>query len=108
MKVMEVEKSYIPEVDEKHEDNVKLAQLAMLASWITNIFLLIAKAVCVIISSSKCLTAALVDSIVDLISQGVMSLAERYMDKHSPDYPVGRSRLECLSGTKNTITNSYN
>ena len=42
-------------------------------------------------------TAALVDSAVDLVSQGVLSLAESYMMRHSPDYPVGRSRLEALS-----------
>jgi divalent metal cation (Fe/Co/Zn/Cd) transporter len=34
---------------------------------------------------------------VDLVSQAVLSLADRYMNKHSPEYPVGRSRLEALS-----------
>jgi divalent metal cation (Fe/Co/Zn/Cd) transporter len=34
---------------------------------------------------------------VDLVSQGVLSLAESYMNRHSPYYPVGRSRLEALS-----------
>lgn len=28
---------------------------------------------------------------------GVLSLTESYINKHSPDYPVGRSRLEALS-----------
>ena len=41
--------------------------------------------------------AALVDSAVDLISQAVLSLADRYINRHNPDYPVGRSRLEALS-----------
>lgn len=34
---------------------------------------------------------------MDLVSQGVLSLAESYIIRHSPDYPVGRSRLEALS-----------
>jgi len=41
--------------------------------------------------------AALADSVVDLLSQAVLSLAERYQAKHHLDYPVGRSRLEALS-----------
>jgi cation diffusion facilitator family transporter len=35
--------------------------------------------------------------VVDLVSQGVLATAEYYIQKHSPDYPVGRSRLEALS-----------
>lgn len=62
-----------------------------------NWFLLIVKAICVWLSSSKAVTAALVDSVVDLASQAVLSLADRYIGRHSPDYPVGRSRLEALS-----------
>jgi len=34
---------------------------------------------------------------VDLVSQAILSMANRYISKHSPDYPVGRSRLEALS-----------
>ncbi len=41
--------------------------------------------------------AALVDSAVDLVSQAVLSLADQYIARHSPEYPVGRSRLEALS-----------
>ena len=33
------------------------------------------------------------DSAVDLVSQLVLSIAQLYIQKHSPDYPVGRSRL---------------
>ena len=38
-------------------------------------------------------TAALLDSAVDLVSQAVLSLAESYMQRHSPDYPVGKIRI---------------
>lgn len=74
-----------------------MMKLMTMASWIVNWFLLIVKIVVVILSSSKAVTAALADSAVDLVSQGVLSLAEAYMSKHSPEYPVGRSRLEALS-----------
>jgi hypothetical protein len=70
---------------------------AVNASWAVNWFLLVGKAIVVILSNSKAMTAALVDSAVDLLSQFILSLAERYMSKHSEKYPVGRSRLEALS-----------
>eukprot|EP01041_Mallomonas_annulata_P002849 gene2849-5604_t len=75
----------------------KSLKIASLSSWAVNWFLLIAKIYVVIYSGSKAVTAALVDSIVDLVSQAVLSIAQRYIQKHSPDYPVGRSRLEALS-----------
>ena len=75
----------------------KLLQFAKLNSWLVNWFLLIVKAICFFLTSSKSVLAALVDSVVDLASQAVLSLADRYISKHSPDYPVGRSRLEALS-----------
>jgi len=75
----------------------KILQFAILNSWLLNWLLLIVKAICVWLSSSKSVTAALVDSVVDLASQAVLSLADRYIGRHSPDYPVGRSRLEALS-----------
>ena len=78
-------------------DNSRLSRLAVNASWLVNWFLLAAKLFAVITSSSKAVTAALADSAVDLVSQAVLALADRYMAKHSPDYPVGRSRLEALS-----------
>jgi cation diffusion facilitator family transporter len=62
-----------------------------------NWFLLFAKLYCVIISSSKAIAASLADSVVDLLSQGVLALGEHYIKIHSPDYPVGRSRLEALA-----------
>ena len=77
--------------------NDKILKFAILNAWLLNWFLLIVKAICVWLSSSKAVTAALVDSVVDLASQAVLSLADRYIGKHSPDYPVGRSRLEALS-----------
>jgi divalent metal cation (Fe/Co/Zn/Cd) transporter len=79
------------------KENSKIAGFAMTASWIGNWLLLFTKIVCVVVSASKAVAAALADSAVDLVSQFVLSLAERYSRKHNPDYPVGRSRLEALS-----------
>lgn len=70
---------------------------AVNASWAVNWLLLFGKAVVVGLSNSKAMTAALVDSAVDLLSQFILSMADRYMSKHSEKYPVGRSRLETLS-----------
>ena len=78
-------------------DTSRLFKIAVNASWAVNWFLLGAKVYAVAVSSSKAVTAALVDSVVDLLSQGVLSMAERYISRHSPNYPVGRSRLEALS-----------
>ena len=75
-------------VDEKN-DNEKFAKFATLASWAVNWFLLISKIICFIISDSKAVLAALADSAVDLVSQAVLSTAERYISKHNPDYPIG-------------------
>jgi len=78
-------------------DNSQLASLATGASWVVNIFLLVAKSIVLYISGSKAVLAAMTDSAVDLASQAVLSWAEWYINRHNPDYPVGRSRLEALS-----------
>mmetsp|Transcript_10411 Transcript_10411/g.14342 ORF Transcript_10411/g.14342 Transcript_10411/m.14342 type:complete len:402 (-) Transcript_10411:66-1271(-) len=78
-------------------DNSRSTKLATGASWLVNWFLLGAKIFVVAESSSKAVAASLADSAVDLVSQAVLALADSYMNKHSPYYPVGRSRLEALS-----------
>jgi hypothetical protein len=83
-----------PISDDEHERSLSLA---VNASWAVNWFLLIAKGITYAMSASKAVLAALVDSAVDLVSQAVLALAENYMSKFSPNYPVGRSRLEALS-----------
>ena len=73
------------------------ALVASRSSWLVNWFLLIVKLYVVISTNSKSVTASLADSAVDLASQAVLSITNTYMKKHSPNYPVGRSRLEALS-----------
>lgn len=63
---------------------------AWAASWVVNVFLLAAKVVAFAASNSKSVLASLADSAVDLASQVVLSLADRYVKKHDERYPVGR------------------
>lgn len=86
-----------PPKADQNPDVARYISLAVNASWVVNWFLFGAKGFTYCISLSKAVLAALVDSAVDLVSQGVLALAETYMAKFSPDYPVGRSRLEALS-----------
>ena len=83
--------------DESNEVMELSVSIAVKASWYANWFLLFVKLVCYILSSSKSVAAALADSAVDIISQIVLYWADSYINKHSKDYPVGRSRLEALS-----------
>lgn len=78
-------------------DNSSAEKIATISSWIVNWILLISKLYIVIVSNSKAVTASFADSAVDLASQAILSIAKKYIQKHSPDYPVGRSRLEALS-----------
>lgn len=70
---------------------------AVRASWFVNICLLFIKMYCYYISSSKAVLASLADSIVDLISQGILSFGDHFGNIPDPEFPVGRSRIECLS-----------
>jgi hypothetical protein len=55
----------------------RLLRFATNASWVVNWSLLIFKAVAFYMSLSKAVAAALADSVVDLLSQFVLSLSER-------------------------------
>jgi hypothetical protein len=77
--------------------NEALTKLANKASWAGNIVLLAVKIVAYGISGSKSVAAAVVDSAVDLISQGILSVADTYIHRGNPNYPAGRSRLTCLA-----------
>ena len=79
------------------KDDESTGSWATTLSWIVNWFLLVAKVYIVIVSGSKSVLAAMVDSVVDLVSQSVLSAAEHYMARYDADYPVGRARLEALS-----------
>lgn len=84
-----------PNKDEEEEDMSVV--FAVRASWAANILLLIIKIYCYYISSSKAVVAALADSVVDLISQVVLAGGDSTAHTPSLDFPVGRTRIECLS-----------
>lgn len=83
---------------------------AVAASWVVNIFLLAAKVVAFVATNSKAVLASLADSAgalrspeyasaherhltrfaVDLCSQMILSLADRYVKRADARYPVGR------------------
>ena len=73
------------------------ARSASNASWAANVLLFLTKAVIFALSNSKAVLAALADSIVDLLSQGILELAEKYTRKYDVRFPVGRARLEALA-----------
>lgn len=84
-------------IDDDSLNNSPTVTLAINLSFYCNWALLFVKLYCYIISSSKAVAAALADSVVDILSQMVLKVADIYINKHSADYPVGRSRLEALS-----------
>ena len=69
---------------DSNSKQIDYPQLASKISWAVNWLLLLIKIICLIYSSSKAIAASLADSAVDLVSQGVLSLAERYMAKYNP------------------------
>lgn len=82
--------------EESTEEDTKVL-FAVRASWVVNVTLLIMKIFCYYISNSKSILAALADSVVDLVSQVILSVGDYYANKPSADYPIGRSRIEALS-----------
>ena len=83
--------------DTKEDKEDSKVVFAVRASWVVNVTLLIMKIFCYYVSNSKSILAALADSVVDLISQIILSTGDYYANKASPDYPIGRSRIEALS-----------
>lgn len=70
-------------------------RFAVHASICANVFLSVASAYAAIRSGSLAVLASLVDTLLDLISQVVLSVAEQCMRKPSDEhYPAGRSRIE--------------
>jgi len=78
--------------------HTNLRKLALdLSLWI-NIFILILKAIAYVETQSLSILAALVDSILDVVSQWILAYTERRSSKtrSSAHYPAGASRLEPL------------
>ncbi|KAG2455092.1 hypothetical protein HYH02_000912 [Chlamydomonas schloesseri] len=67
------------------------------ASWVVNILLLVAKTVVFILSGSYAVLASAVDSLVDLLSQVVLAVAEYQAATYDRRFPIGRTRMAELS-----------
>merc|ERR1711934_785732 len=78
-------------------DETPAGKIAVTLSWIANVALLVVKLYLFIVTGSKSVLAALADSVVDLVSQALMSYAEWKQAKWDDDFPVGRFRLEALA-----------
>lgn len=74
------------------------ARMAIIISFLANIILLIIKTVCLTRTGSLAVLTSLVDSLLDLLSGGVLFISNRAISKvNMLDYPTGMERLEPLS-----------
>ncbi|MDR3570673.1 MAG: cation transporter [Candidatus Pacebacteria bacterium] len=63
-----------------------------------SVFMILLKVFSAIWSSSIAVIASAVDSVLDLVSQGILVLAARFMKrKDAIKYPIGKSRIESLA-----------
>ncbi|CAM9374567.1 unnamed protein product [Phaeothamnion confervicola] len=88
-------------IDQQEEDDVAEAErlaisLALMLSFSANVVLCVIKAVALGMSSSMAVLASLMDSVLDLVSGGILYGIERAkaMPDDKYDYPVGKNRLE--------------
>ena len=78
------------------EEHPRLRRIALeLSLWI-NVFVTITKLIAFIQTSSLSVLAALVDSVLDIVSQLVLNYTEKHssLQRSSAHYPAGASRLE--------------
>ncbi|GLC51496.1 hypothetical protein PLESTB_000508800 [Pleodorina starrii] len=67
------------------------------ASWVVNVLLLISKTLVFVLSGSYAVLASAVDSLVDLLSQAVLAVAEYQAARFDDRFPIGRTRMAELS-----------
>lgn len=72
-------------------------QLAINASLAINVALAVAKTYAAVTSGSLAVLSSLVDSILDLTSQGLFWYSDKRMHTPSVKYPAGRRRLEPIA-----------
>lgn len=81
---------------ESKEESSRLRRLAIELSLYTNLFITLTKLVAYIKTLSLSVLAALVDSVLDVVSQMVLNYTEKHssLQRSSAHYPAGASRLE--------------
>jgi len=88
--------SLVPPLASPSNSNTRL-EWAFRLSWLGNWLLLVLKIFAFSMSGSKAVLASLIDSIVDLVSQCIVSLSMSVMHRPHKDFPIGRNRLEALA-----------
>lgn len=74
----------------------KSLQWAFNLSWVVNILLFAVKLWAYLASNSKAVLASLADSLVDLVSQAVIAIADHRSKQADPRFPVGKARMEAV------------
>jgi len=74
----------------------KSVTIAIYLSLGANMALLAAKLAIYVLTLSNAVMASLADSVVDILSQGVLAFAEYHTRHHDPRYPIGKARLETI------------
>jgi len=83
--------------DGKPSNRLTSVKFASLLSLGVNIVLFLAKGIVFGLSLSFSILASFVDSALDLLTQAILFWTEKQVSTVSPNYPVGRTRLEPLS-----------
>ena len=84
------------EEEETAEAGAAAASAAVALSLACNILLLLAKSAAFFWSGSEAVLASTVDSVIDLVSQGVLAAAERASASRDARFPVGRARMSAV------------
>jgi len=84
------------DADEAAKSLEKWVSIAIYLSLAANVILLAAKLFIYVITRSNSIAASLADSVVDILSQGVIALAEYQMKYKDPRFPIGKTRLETI------------
>ena len=89
----------IPDHGPPSPERAALQRRVKFAIWLSlglNVALLGAKLAIYVVTLSNSVMASLADSVVDILSQGVIAFAERQTRRADPRYPVGKTRLETI------------
>jgi len=89
--------AYVAQSRSDREGAIKASQSIVLTSVVLNVGLLVVMASLFFLTGSMTILASFADSIVDLVSQAVLALADRASERADRRYPVGRARLSAVA-----------
>jgi len=83
--------------DDNQEENLTRVRIAVNVSFLVNVCLLVLKVIAAVQSGSLAVIASSLDSLLDLLSGGILFLISRAISKPDPyKYPVSKARFEPL------------